>query len=41
MGLTQLYFHRRRSLLAWEAFGDKSDPEAVRFQLRVEELAAG
>ena len=39
--LNQLYFDRRRALLAWEAFGDKSDPEAVLLQLRAEELAAG
>ena len=40
-GRTQLYFDRRRALLAWEAFGDKSDSEAVLLQLRAEELAAG
>ena len=39
--VNQLYFDRRRALLAWEAFGDKSDPEAVLLQLRAEELAAG
>ena len=39
--LNQLYFDRRRALLAWEAFEDKSDPEAVLLQLRAEELAAG
>ena len=39
--LNQLYFDRRRTLVALDAYGDKSDPEAVLLQLRAEELAAG
>jgi len=39
--VTQLYFDRRRVLLALAAFADRSDPEAVALALRAEELAAG
>ncbi len=39
--VNQLYFDRRRTLVALDAYGDKSDPEAVLLQLRAEELAAG
>jgi hypothetical protein len=39
--ITQLYFDRRRALLALAAFADRSDPEAVALELRAAELAAG
>ena len=39
--VNQLYFDRRRTLVALDAYGDKGDPEAVLLQLRAEELAAG
>jgi hypothetical protein len=41
VGLTQLYFDRRRALLALDAHADKGSPEAVALRLRAEELAAG
>ena len=40
-GLTQLYFDRRRALLALDSHPDKRSPEAVALGLRAEELAAG
>ena len=40
-GLTQLYFDRRRALLALAALPDKQAPEAALLRLRAEELAAG
>jgi hypothetical protein len=39
--LTQLYFDRRRALLALDAQPDKRSTEAVALRLRAEELAAG
>ncbi|MFP6641803.1 MAG: hypothetical protein VCC04_16280, partial [Myxococcota bacterium] len=39
--VNQLYFDRRRTLVALEAYADRSDPEAVSLMLRAEELAAG
>ena len=39
--LTQLYFDRRRALLALDAHADKHSSEDVALRLRAEELAAG
>jgi hypothetical protein len=39
--LAQLYFDRRRALLALDSQPDKGSPEAVALRLRAEELAAG
>ncbi|MDG2334131.1 MAG: hypothetical protein P8Q97_07905 [Myxococcota bacterium] len=39
--LTQLYFDRRRALLALDSQPDKQTPEAELLRLRAEELAAG
>ena len=39
--LTQLYFDRRRALLALNSHPDKRSPEAVALGVRAEELAAG
>jgi len=39
--VNQLYFDRRRALLALDAHPDKGSPEAVALRLRAEELAAG
>jgi hypothetical protein len=39
--VNQLYFDRRRALLALDAHPDKRAPEAVALRLRAEELAAG
>ena len=41
VGLTQLYFDRRRALLALDSQPDKQTPEAELLRLRAEELAAG
>jgi hypothetical protein len=39
--VTQLYFDRRRALVALSGFADRSDPEAVALEIRSRELAAG
>jgi hypothetical protein len=39
--INQLYFDRRRALIALSAFADRSDPEAALLELRCQELAAG
>ncbi len=39
--VAQLYFDRRRALIALESHPDKRAPEAVALRLRAEELAAG
>jgi hypothetical protein len=39
--INQLYFDRRRALVALSAYADGSDPEAVALELRSRELAAG
>ncbi|MBW2382054.1 MAG: hypothetical protein JRG92_00405 [Deltaproteobacteria bacterium] len=39
--VTQLYFDRRRALIALGAFADRRDPEAVALEIRSRELAAG
>jgi hypothetical protein len=39
--INQLYFDRRRALVALSAYADRSDPEAVVLELRSQELAAG
>jgi hypothetical protein len=39
--INQLYFDRRRALIALSAYADRTDPEAVVLELRSQELAAG
>jgi len=39
--VNQLYYDRRRALVALSAYADRSDPEAIALELRSHELAAG
>ena len=39
--INQLYFDRRRALVALSRFADRRDPEAVALEIRARELAAG